>query len=476
MPFAVVEVNVAQVLYSVDVATLRRCETTGSASTDQDSRLLSVESATEYGEDMSQTHRPHVVVVGGGFAGLSVLKALRNVRARVTLIDRHVYNTFQPLLYQVATATLNPGDITYFLRSVRSPRRPRFHFVNGTVVTMDHEARTLSLDNDATVSYDYLVIATGVTANYFGIPGAAEHAMPLYTRNQAVAVRDAIFTRLENVAIEGQSGDLRVIVVGGGPTGVETAGALAELRNKDMPVTYPELAASRTHITLVEMLPTVLGPFREDIQEFSRRALERRGVELRLEAAVKEVRSDGVVVGDDGQFIPGGVVVWASGVTTHDSIADWGVPQGRGGRVNVDDHLRVKELDRVYAAGDVAVEEGDRALPQLAQPAMQTGAYVGKLLAATLEGRDDISRFEYRDKGTMATIGRNAAVVQIPRLPSITGFPGWVTWMAVHLSYLLGHRNRLATMINLGARYLFWNRSHNAIVGETRPRGSSQDE
>ena len=419
---------------------------------------------------MSTGSTPHIVVVGGGFAGMSVLKALRTTRARITLVDRHAYSTFQPLLYQVATATLNPGDITYFLRSVRT-RRPQVRFVNGTVTAMDHDARTVTLASGRELSYDYLVIATGVTANYFGIEGAAEHAMPLYTRNQAIALRDAIFTRLEQVASAGQSGDLRVVVVGGGATGVETAGALAELRNTDMPVTYPELDASRTHITLVEMMPAVLGPFRDDIQAYAKHALERRGVDLRLCTAVKQVRPDGVVVGDkEEELIPAGVIIWASGVRPHDVVAQWGLPQGRGHRISVDDHLQVQGLDRVWAVGDVAVEDGDRALPQLAQPAMQTGRYVGSLLAAKIDGGADVGRFSYRDLGTMATIGRTAAVAQIPHLPSVTGLPAWLVWMAVHLSQLLGNRNRIASMINLGAKYLFWGGNHNAIVGETRHR------
>lgn len=264
------------------------------------------------------------------------------------------------------------------------------------------------------------------------------------------------------------TGDLRVVVVGGGATGVETAGALAEMRNADMPVTYPELDPARTHITLVEMLPTVLSPFRDELQRYTKRALERRGVDLRLGTAVKEVRADGVVVGDEEEFIPAGVVIWASGVTPHDDVASWGVPQGRGHRISVDDHLRVQGLDRVWAVGDVAVEDGDRALPQLAQPAMQSGKYVGRLLAAMLDGGTPPGRFSYRDLGTLATIGRSAAVAELPHLPSISGFPAWVIWMGVHLVNLLGNRNRIASMINLGAKYLAWGRMHNAIVGETR--------
>ena len=411
----------------------------------------------------TQSTRPHVVVVGGGFGGLSAVRALRRADVDVTLIDRRTYNTFQPLLYQVATMALNPGDITWFLRSIRS-RQKNVRFVNGTVVGLDHATNAVALTNGRTEHYDYLIIATGVTANFFGIPGAAQFAMPLYTRTQALALRDVIVANLEKAVARGQKEDLRVVVVGGGPTGVETAGALAELRNNDMPVTYPELDTSRAHVTLIEMQDALLGPFVPSLQKYTKRALEKRGVDLRLGTSVKEVRKDGVIDGDDN-FIPAGIVVWASGVTTHESIKSWGVPQGRGNRIKSDDHLRVQGFDNVFAIGDVAVEDGDRALPQLAQPAIQGGKYVARLIEAKLAG-DQVAAFRYRDKGSLATIGRSSAVMQAKGLPPIKGFPAWIIWIAVHLFYLLGGRNRLATMVNLGSKYIFWHRNHNAIVGD----------
>lgn len=410
---------------------------------------------------------PHVVVVGGGFAGLSLVRALRGVRVKVTLVDEHAYSTFKPLLYQVATATLNPGDITWFLRAVRS-RQKNVRVVNDRVATMDHTAKTVTLAGGKVLGYDYLVIAAGVTANYFGIPGAAEHAMPLYTRSEALDFRDRVSADLEKAAARGQEHDLRVVVVGGGPTGVEMAGALAELRNTDLPVMYPELDPSRTHITLMEMAPALLGGFVSSLQEYARASLVDRGVDIRLNAPVEEVRADGVVDGD-GNYIPAGIVVWASGVTVAETVGDWDVPQGKGGRIRIDDHLRVQGLEDVYAVGDVAVEDGDRALPQLAQPAMQEGRYAADLLAARLEGRE-LARFDYQDRGMLATIGRSSAVAQVSHMPPVTGFPAWALWLVVHIFYLLGGRNRLATMVNLGARYLFWHRSYNAIVGD-RPAG-----
>ncbi|MBC7595672.1 MAG: NAD(P)/FAD-dependent oxidoreductase [Kineosporiaceae bacterium] len=412
----------------------------------------------------TSSKRPHVVVVGGGFGGIAAVRKLKHADVDVTLIDRHTYNTFQPLLYQVATASLNPGDVTWFLRSIRA-KQDNIRFLKGTVLTMDHVHKTLGLESGLTVSYDQLIISAGVTTNFFGVPGAEEFAMPLYKRSQALTVRDRMFAALEYAVINLTKEDLRIVVVGGGATGVETAGAFAELRNNDMPTTYPELDPKRIHITLIEMGPFVLAPFHPKLRDYAKKALEKRHVDLRLETTVKEVRGNGVVVanGDKEEFLPARIVVWASGVKAHPSIADWNIPQGRGGRVMVDEHWKVDGLEDVYAIGDIAI--GPKALPQLAQPAIQGGKHVAKLIARAQKGKP-MKDFTYRDKGTMATIGRASAIAQIKGLPRLTGFPAWVIWVVLHVATLLGNRNRFATMINLGAKYLAWG-SHNAIVGET---------
>ncbi|MFT4187184.1 MAG: NAD(P)/FAD-dependent oxidoreductase [Aeromicrobium sp.] len=415
-------------------------------------------------QQSSRPKRPHLVVVGGGFGGLALVRKLRRADVSITLIDRHTYNTFQPLLYQVATASLNPGDITWFLRAVRSHQR-NVRFLKGIVTAVDHEKKLLSLHGDVSVSYDYLVFANGVTTNFFGTPGAEENAIPLYKRSQALQVRDKLFANLEEFAINGQDADLRIVVVGGGATGVETAGAYAEFRNNDMPTTYPELDRARIHVSLIEMSPHVLGPFHPKLRDYAKKSLEERDVDLRLGTAVKEVRENGVLIERDGEqeFLEAGIVVWATGVTVHPTVKDWDVPQGRGGRIEVDEHLRVKGRENTFAIGDVAI--GPDALPQLAQPALQGGKHVAKYLKAHLKGKT-VKPFKYSDKGTMATIGKSSAVAEITHLPRLKGFPAWIIWVALHVATLLGGRNRLATMINLGAKYLF-SGSHNAIVGET---------
>src|SRR4051794_31224705 len=253
--------------------------------------------------------RPHVVVVGGGFGGIAAVRKLKRANVDVTLIDRHTYNTFQPLLYQVATASLNPGDVTWFLRAIRA-KQSNVRFIKGTVLTMDHVNKTIGLESGLSVSYDHLILAAGVTTNFFGVPGAEEFGMPLYKRSQALAVRDRMFAALENAVINRTDEDLRIVVVGGGATGVETAGAFAELRNNDMPTTYPELDRKRIHISLIEMGPFVLAPFHPNLRDYARKALEKRDVDLRLETTVKEVRADGVRVVKDGkeEFLPAGIV------------------------------------------------------------------------------------------------------------------------------------------------------------------------
>jgi NADH dehydrogenase len=409
--------------------------------------------------------RTRVVVIGGGFAGLSAVRELSVADVEVLLVDRHGYNTFQPLLYQVATAGLNPGDVTYALRAFTSRFR-NADFVRATVTGIDTVAKLVRLDGVDPVPYDYLIIACGVTANYFGIPGADEHALAIYTRSGAIRTRDRVLTAIEDAA-QGREGapDPTVVVVGGGATGVEMAGALAELRNAAVPIAYRSLDISRVRIILVEMADAVLGPFHPALQEYAAKELRQRGVDLRLETSVQEVREDAVVVKGPGgeETIAAAVVVWATGITAGPIVGDWGLPTGRGSRIEVGEDLRVKGHPEIFAVGDVSLDPEN--LPQVAQPAIQGGKHAGVQVRRLLAGAPT-EPFRYHDKGSMATIGRSDAVVEFPFGLRLRGLVAWLAWLGLHIFELMGGRNRLATLINLSVRYFSWPRSINIVVGD----------
>ncbi|WP_433781719.1 NAD(P)/FAD-dependent oxidoreductase [Actinomycetospora sp. CA-101289] len=408
--------------------------------------------------------RPHVVVLGAGFAGLAAVRTLRRAPVRTTLVDRHSYSTFQPLLYQVATGALNPGDITYGARGFAAHTGASFR--KGAVQKVDPETRTISLDVGPDLHYDYLVIANGVTTNYFGVPGAAENAYPIYTRAEALAVRDRMTGYLERIAATGERRGASVVVVGGGATGVEMAGTLAELRNTVLPDRYPELDPSEVHVVLVEMTDTLLPPFAKKLRDYAAEQLRARGVELRLETAVKEVRPECVVLAD-GTELEAQMTIWATGVAAHAEIGDWGLRQGRGGRILVGGDLRVPEHPEILAAGDVGLIEDDP-LPQLAQPALQTGQHAGRTIARLVAG-EPTERFKYKDKGTMATIGRGSAIADIAHGPKLVGVLAWLIWMFVHVFSLLGNRNRIFVSLGLTFRYLAQRRGQ-MVVGDPEDR------
>ena len=413
----------------------------------------------------SRATRPRVVVVGGGFAGLSAVRELSRADADVLLLDRDPYTAFQPLLYQVATGALNPGDITYALRSFAG-RFDNVAFRRSRVTGLDPAGRRVRLDDGEEVGYDYLVLACGVTANFFGIPGAEEHARTTYTRGAAIDVRDRMLGNLEAFA-QGREGAVEpvAVVVGGGPTGVEMAGALAELRNAGLPYAYPEVDPKRVRVLLVEMTDKVLAPFDPKLREYAAAALRERGVELRLGVAVQEVRSDCVVLAG-GERVPAAATIWATGVKVDDAVSGWGLPQGRGGRIQVGPDLRVEGFPEIFAVGDVAADR-DAPLPQLARPAIDGGRHAAAQVRRLLAG-EPTEPFTYHDRGTAATIGRSDAVVQLPFGLKLRGLVAWLGWLGLHVVLLMGGRNRLATTTNLAVRYLTWRRAPNVIVGDPR--------
>ncbi len=406
---------------------------------------------------------PSVIVVGAGFAGLAAVRALDRVGAKVTLIDKNVYSTFQPLLYQVATGGLNPGDVAYPVRAFTSKRASRFRL--GELAGIEAESQKITLADGTVLSYDYLVLATGVSAAYYGITGAAEHTLGLYTRRDAIVLRDHIMARLERLDVARPGHSLNITVAGGGATGVEVAGALAELRTA-LATAFPEVSEADVHIRLIEMAPVLLAPFHPSLQSYAYRQLGRRGVEVLLNTKIREVTENRVLL-ESGQNMPSDVTVWAAGVTAPGVVAGWGLPQGHGGRLLVGPGLRVKGQDRIFAAGDVALSE-DQPLAQLAQPAIQMGRHAGKQIARAIAGRP-AEAFRYHDKGIMATIGRRSAVVQLAHGPRFRGTIAWLAWLALHLVTLLGGRNRLSALLNLSYRYLMWGHAGGVIVGDDPP-------
>ena len=405
---------------------------------------------------------PRVIVVGAGFAGLAAVTELTRVGARVMLIDRNIYSTFQPLLYQVATAGLNPGDVAYPVRAFTRKRGARFR--PGELSGIDLNARRVKLADGSQHDYDYLVLATGVSAAYYGVIGATEYTLGLYTRRDAVALCDQILARLERLDI-GPAKDVNFIVVGGGATGVELAGALAELHSA-LGIAFPDADVAKVHIRLVEQFGVLLAPFRPSLQQYAYRQLRARGVDVRLNTKIREVTADRVLLAD-GEDLASDVTVWAAGVSVPSSVASWGLPQGHGGRIRVRPDLRVVGQDRVFAAGDLAVID-DQPLPQLAQPAIQTGRHAGRQIGRLMRG-EPTSDFTYHDKGIMATIGRRSAVVQLAHGPRIRGTLAWLAWLALHLVTLLGGRNRLSALINLSWRYVAWGHGGGLIVGDDPP-------
>jgi NADH:ubiquinone reductase (H+-translocating) len=429
-----------------------------------------------------------IVVVGAGFAGLNAIdelakltsprrrgrSGLAGARVRVTLIDRNSYSTFQPLLYQVATAGLTSADVAY--PAWTAVRKAQAGFLKGEVTGVDTDLRQLLFRDGSVLGYDCLILAPGVSAAFFGVPGAAEHAYSLYTRRDAIDLRDQLMNELERRSVVGDTRPLNITVVGGGATGVELAGTVAELRNIALPSSFPLVQRDRVHIRLIELGPELLAPFAKPLRGYARAQLIDRGVEVLLGTKIGRVSAGKVLIAGDGQDdanareLASDVTVWAAGVAAPEWIAKLGLPTGRGGRVRTGPDLRVVGQDRIFAAGDIAVNDEDP-LPQLAQPAIQQGRHAANQIIRQLAGRPT-QPFRYRDRGMMATIGHRSAVVELPRRIRFTGTLAWLAWLALHLIELLGGRNRVSALVDLSWRYLTWSRGGGVIVGDDRPEQS----
>jgi NADH dehydrogenase len=413
---------------------------------------------------------PQVVIVGGGFAGLQVAEGLDGAHVRVTIVDQHNFHTFLPLLYQVATAGLEPADIAYPIRTIFGKSR-NVTFRHGRVLVIDWPARQVLLKDGSHLDFDHLVLATGASAEFFGVKGAREHALPLYTLADARHLRNHLLLALERRDAHpvAERPGVTFVVVGAGPTGVETAGALIELLEVCVRRDRLQIDLAASEVVIVDPVDRVLAPFPRTASRYAARILTRRGVTLRLGVSVVEVLDDGVVL-SDGSEIEADGVIWAAGVsgtgTLAESVPGPPTPQRR---VPVDADLSVPGLEGVWAVGDAAaVPTGTRdsdVCPQLAPVAIQSGRHCAAQILASVEGRPT-APFRYRDKGIMATIGRRAAVAALPRGPVLRGTLGWLSWLGLHLAYLIGFRNRLRVLLNWTWRYFDWPSGPRLIVAD----------
>jgi NADH:ubiquinone reductase (H+-translocating) len=413
---------------------------------------------------------PRVVIVGGGFAGLAAARGLRRAPVRVTLVDRRNHHVFQPLLYQVATAALSPADVSAPIRGILR-RQANLEVRMAEVVDVDLRARAVVLAGGDRLEYDFLVIATGATHAYFGHPEWAPLAPGLKTIEDATDIRRRFLLAFEAAEREddpeARRALLTFVVVGAGPTGVELAGAMAEIARHSIVRDFRRIDPATARIVLVEGGPRVLPAYAPSLAAYAERALGRIGVEVRTGAVVTRVDPEGVEIG--GERIATRNVVWAAGVTASPLGARLGAPLDRAGRVRVAPDLTVPGHPEVYVTGDLAGLDGadGRPLPGVAPVANQQGRHAARNVRLALQGRP-LRPFRYVDRGSMATIGRNAAVLEAGRL-KMKGLPAWLAWLFVHIFALIGFRNRAMVMLQWAWSYLTWQRGARLITGEVGP-------
>jgi NADH dehydrogenase len=401
--------------------------------------------------------QPHVVIVGGGFAGVGCARRLAGRDdVKVTLLDRNNYHQFQPLLYQVATSQLASSDIAYSLRKLFRDQ-PNVDVKMADVASIDPAARTVETASGERIAGDVLVIAAGSQPNFFRTPGAEEHAFPLYSLDDATRLRSRIISVFEAADRDPNligEGALNFVVVGGGPTGVELAGALADLIHQTMTSEYHELAVSAAQVHIVDLGHSLLAPFSDEAHDYVAKVLGRKGVRMHLGVAVTEV-GPGHVTLADGTVIPTRCVVWGGGIMAPPLAAAEGLPRGRGGRIEVQGDLTVDGAPDVYAIGDVAnipAPDG-QPHPQLGSVALQSGVCVADNVLAGFAGKPR-KPFHYRDKGIMAMIGRGAAIAEVgAHRHELHGVIAFSAWLGVHASLMTGVRNRVDAFVAWGSDY-----------------------
>ena len=409
----------------------------------------------------------HVVIIGGGFGGLSAARVLRNRKGvRVTLLDRRNHHVFQPLLYQVATATLSAGDIASPIRWVlRRARNVRV--LMGDASRIDVPSRRIALTDGGTLEYDQLIVGTGSSHTYFGHPEWERFAPGLKTLEDAFEMRRRVLKAFEHAEREVDDQRrlelLTFVLVGGGPTGVELAGTLAEIARQTLRDEFRAIDTTRARVVLVEAGETILATFPEDLRAAARRSLKRLGVEVMERTLVTGIDDHGVVVNPGGRIVAG-TVLWTAGVAASALVATLGAPLDRAGRVIVEPDLTIPGHPEVFVVGDAAafLHQGGHLLPGVAQTAMQGGAYAARTILARLEGKT-LPQFVYRDLGNMAIVGRNAAVADLHTV-HLSGFLAWCAWLFLHIFMLIGFRNRIGVMLAWAVAYLTFQRSARLIT------------
>jgi len=421
-------------------------------------------------EKVPTTIKPRVVIVGAGFGGLQAARALRSAPVDVTVIDRSNHHLFQPLLYQVATAALSPADISAPIRGVlRGQANARV--ILAEVTGVDVQGQRV-LMRDKSVPFDYLVLATGAHHSYFGHDAWEQFAPGLKSITDATAIRRKILLAFEAAEIETDPEKRRAlmtfVLVGAGPTGVEMAGAIAELAHKALAADFRNIDPTSARIVLVEAGPRILAAFPESLAKKAHRALNRLGVEIRTNAAVEAIDDNGVVIA--GKPLTARTVIWTAGVTASLAGKWLGAETDRAGRVKVLGNLTISDHENVFVIGDtVSVTQDGKPLPGVAPVAMQQGRYVAALIAQRVEGekQEQERPFHYFNKGNLATIGRSYGIIEIGKF-HLAGFLAWVMWLTIHIYYLIGFRNRLVVMIQWAWAYLTFQRGARLIIFDSK--------
>ena len=403
-------------------------------------------------------NKPKVVILGGGFGGLAAARAL-DKSAEVTVVDRHNFQTFLPLLYQVSTAGLAADHVAYPIRGAL--RKTDIKFRMGSPISVDHKNKEVKLDSSEVLKFDHLIVALGSVSADFGIPGVNEHALGMKTVHEALTIRAEIMRRFEDLCRFEDETKLSISVIGGGPTGVEMAGAIAELIRGPLKSDQAE-AAANIQVSLIEAGPRLLPPFAPSLSERTKKDLEKLGVKVLLNAAVKAIEHRKIILKDDS-VLNSEITIWAAGVKGSDAMAQLNLPTN-GNRVAVEPTMQVKNYPNVWALGDIAGALGKdgRPLPMVAPVAIQQGKFIAKQIARLISNKP-LTDFKYLDKGSMATIGRNKAVVQVKGL-KISGPIAWLIWLWLHLFYLLGGRNKIGTMADWTWNYLTFDRGNRHIM------------